>query len=683
MAKDRYQYFRVEARELLDGLSRGVLDLEKAPGDKALVARLLRLAHTLKGAARVVQLRGLGDLAHAAEDALGPHRDEGSPPVPPPTVDALLRTLDEIAAGVTALDPAPPPAPGEGAAAPERPAEEAFHSVRVDVRELDALLASALEAGVQVTTLRRDVAALDRVDDLARALADQLSSRRGAAGAAAAMPKARTLVEELRRALGEARRGLAVRADHAESEIADVRSSADRLRLLPARAVFGALERAARDAARALDRTIAFETAGGDVRVDAGVLAAARDALLHAVRNAVAHGIEPAADRARQGKPAAGTVRIEVARRGRRVVLACRDDGRGIDAARVREVAVRKGLVAADAARDLDGDALAALLLRGGLSTSATVDAVSGRGVGLDVVRDTAARLDAQVALRSEPGRGTTVELAVPVSVAALTALHVDAGGATAALPLEAVRSTAFVTPDAVLRTPEGAGVEHEGVVIPFVPLARILRRPLPATRRFWSTVVVQAGPRLVAVGADRLAGTSDVVVRPLPPFVEVEPAVAGAALDAEGNPRLVLDPAGLLAAIAGGAASEPARPAGRPPILVVDDSLTTRMLEQSILESAGYEVELAVSAEEALEKARARRFGLLVVDVEMPGMDGFELVRVTRQDPRTAAPAILVTSRSAPEDRQRGLDAGASAYVVKSEFDQGALLAKIEELLG
>jgi two-component system, chemotaxis family, sensor kinase CheA len=299
-------------------------------------------------------------------------------------------------------------------------------------------------------------------------------------------------------------------------------------------------------------------------------------------------------------------------------------------------------------------------------------------------VRDTAARLDAQVALHSEPGRGTTVELAVPVSVAALTALHVAASGATAAVPLDSVRSTAFVPPDRVLRMPDGAAVEHDGVVIPFVPLARVLGLPLAPSRRFWSAVVVQAGPRLVALGADRLAGTSDIVVRPLPPFVDADPAVAGAALDAEGNPRLVLDPAGLVAAAAAGAAAPHDGPrAERAPILVVDDSLTTRMLEQSILESAGYEVVLAVSAEEALERARERRFGLFVVDVEMPGMDGFEFVRLTRQDPRTAAPAILVTSRGAPEDRQRGLDAGASAYVVKSEFDQGRLLEKIEELLG
>jgi two-component system chemotaxis sensor kinase CheA len=680
MAKDRYRYFRIEAREILDALSRGILDLEKSPGDKALVARLLRQAHTLKGAARVVQQQAIGDLAHAAEDALDPHREDASPPVSRERIDALLRAVDDIAASVAALDPAPPPAT-EGAVAPERLGENPFESLRIDVREMDALLAAVLEAGVQATTLRRELAGLDHVEEVVRALTDHLSARRG--DGAVSLSRARALVEELRRSLGQVRRALSTHAGHAESEIADVRNSADRLRLLPARAVFATLERAARDAARSLERSVTFETVGGDVRVDAGVLSSVRDAILHAVRNAVAHGIEPAAERVRAGKTAAGTIRVGVERRGRRVLFSCTDDGRGIDTERVRAAAVRKGLVSPEEAGALDAEALATLLLRGGVSTSSTVNAVAGRGVGLDVVRDTAARLEAQVSLRSDRGRGTTVEIAVPVSVAALTALHVEVSGALAALPLDAVRRTAFVQPEQVVHMPEGTGLEHDGAVIPFVPLAQILARPAPATRRFWSAVVVQAGARLVALGADRLTGTSEIVVRPLPRFVEADPAVAGAALDAEGNPLLVLDPAGLLAAAAGAGAGDDGARAARLPILVVDDSLTTRMLEQSILQSAGYEVELAVSGEDALEKARARRFGLFIVDVEMPGIDGFELVRITRSDPRLAVPAILVTSRTSPEDRQRGLDAGASAYFVKSEFDQRRLLATIEELLG
>jgi len=195
----------------------------------------------------------------------------------------------------------------------------------------------------------------------------------------------------------------------------------------------------------------------------------------------------------------------------------------------------------------------------------------------------------------------------------------------------------------------------------------------------------VQTGDRSVAVGVDRFLGTSSIVMRSLPAAVAADPIVAGASLDAEGNPQLVLDPIELVALAERGRGSAlggtPPRPA---PILVIDDSLTTRMLEKSILESAGYEVEIAVSAEEALAKACDGRYSLFLVDVEMPGMDGFEFVETTRADPTLRSiPAILVTSRNAPEDRRRGEQAGARAYIVKGEFDQGKLLQTIRALIG
>ncbi|BDG08801.1 hybrid sensor histidine kinase/response regulator [Anaeromyxobacter paludicola] len=712
MSRDPYRYFRIEARELVEGLSRGLLALERAPADRALVSTLLRQAHTLKGAARVVKQQELGELAHGLEEALAPHREEGAPPVPRERVDAALALLDRISSGVAALAPAPPapaavpaapsaspspppsPAPGAGeeaaapaaeagapAAEPVRP-DEAFQSLRVDVQELDALLASVLEAGVQATGLRRQLGRLDHAGEVARALQDQLSGPRGEGPVAAR--RLAPLVDELRRALGEAQRALTARAEQVEREVRTVRVAADRLRLLPARALFGPLTRAARDAARTLGREVDLEASGGEVRVDANVLAAARDALLHVVRNAVAHGIEPGPARLAAGKPSRGRITLEVERRGGRVLFRCRDDGRGLDLPGVRAAAEAKGLLG-PGAPPLDEPAAVELLLRGGLSTSPGVNAVAGRGLGLDVVRDVAARLKAELGVRSAPGAGLTVELLVPVSITAMVALRLQAGGADASLPLDAVEETLWLPADRVVRRGEGRGISHRGQVIPFLPLADVLRRPEPASRRrAWSAVVVRVGGARLALGAERLAGTAEVVVRPLPACVGAEPAVAGAALDAEGTPVLALDPAGLLVAAGERPAAEPA-PAPAPlPILVVDDSLTTRMLEQSILESAGYEVELAVSAEEGLEKARARRYGLFLVDVEMPGMDGFEFVRVTRADPRTAAtPAILVTSRSAPEDRRRGMDAGAAGYVVKGDFDQGRLLAAIQELVG
>jgi two-component system chemotaxis sensor kinase CheA len=291
------------------------------------------------------------------------------------------------------------------------------------------------------------------------------------------------------------------------------------------------------------------------------------------------------------------------------------------------------------------------------------------------------------MSIRSEPGRGATVEVQVPISIASLHGLVVEAAGALAAIPLDAIRATLRVRDAEIARSAESDSILHEGNVIPFLPLDRMLRRSGSAgrNRSAWSAVVVEAGGRRAAVGVDRLLGTSNIVMRALPGVVEADRVVSGASLDAEGNPQLVLDPGGLVAAAerGRGASSEEAD-LRRAPVLVIDDSLTTRMLEQSILESAGYEVELAVSAEEALTKAHDRRYSLFIVDVEMPGMDGFEFVAQTRSDPALRdIPAIMVTSRNAVEDRRRGEQVGARAYIVKGEFDQEQLLQSIRTLIG
>jgi two-component system chemotaxis sensor kinase CheA len=291
------------------------------------------------------------------------------------------------------------------------------------------------------------------------------------------------------------------------------------------------------------------------------------------------------------------------------------------------------------------------------------------------------------VSLTSEPGAGTTVELRVPVTLSSLTVLLVEAGGAVLALPLQAVRRTLRVGPGATVRSGEGAVVLDGTEAVPFLRLAAALKREgsQPEGARACSAVVLEDGAGRVAVGVDRLLGVESVLVRPLPPLSPPSPLTAGVSLDGSGAARLVLDPEGLAAAVRVGARGPAAPvPAARPPVLVVDDSLTTRMLEQSILESAGYEVELAVCAEEALAKAREQRYGLFVVDVEMPGMDGFEFVARTRADPALrGTPAILVTSRSSADDRRRGEEAGARAFIVKSEFDQAQLLRTIRELVG
>jgi two-component system chemotaxis sensor kinase CheA len=683
VSADPYKYFRLEARELLDGLSQGVLEIERGAPSKDPVGRLLRLAHTLKGASRVVKLVEIAKHAHAVEEALAPFRDkEGT--LSKRIVDDLLHLIDAMAAQVASLDAVATKGPADAKPAMEEP----FETVRVELQEMDLLLEGVTEVTVQINLLRRESETLGRAHHLAVTLVEQLGlARAGSASARHEALKAHALAEELKSAIEGVGRNVSSGVEQVSRELAQVRDATNRLRLLPANAIFSPLERAARDAAEFLRKRIVFRATGGEGRLDAHVLAAVRDALLHVVRNAVAHGIEPEADRAAVGKSPIGQVTLEVDRRGSNVAFVCRDDGRGIDLDNLKREAVRTGALTAAESASIGQEDLFELLLKGGLTTTRVANEVSGRGIGLDVVRETAARLKGEVTIRSEAGHGTRIEICVPVSLSSLSALVVDAAGIAAVVPLDAVRRTLRLVESEIARAPERDSIVYEGKVIPFVPLARVLRRPLAPLRERqpWSAIVVDSGTALAAVGVDTLLGTGSVVVRPLPARVEASAIVVGASLDAEGNPQLVLDPAGLVvAAQAGRGAAVESDPRPRSPLLVVDDSLTTRMLEQSILESAGYEVDLATSAEEALTKARERRYGLFVVDVEMPGMDGFEFVARTRTDAiLREIPTILVTSRASREDRRRGQEVGARGYIVKGEFDQGDLLRAIRELLG
>ena len=686
MAKDPYKYFRIEARELLEGLNQGVLEFERGSRDKDLVLRILRLAHTLKGASRIVKQPGIAELAHSIEDAFAPLREENTD-LSPGHINAVLGFLDTIASKVAGLEPA---RTEENAEAPRAASEELFETVRVEVKEIDALLDGLSEASVQLAALRRESETAERARELASSLIESLGPRPRMEGNGTAVidphSKIRGLAEQLRAHLERLERGLSSGIDEIEAEFSQVRGATNHLRLLPAASLFPSLERAVRDAAESLQKQVLFESSGGDIRLDAHVLAALRDALLHVVRNAVAHGIEPQAERRRAGKSLQGRVELRVERRGNRSVFVCRDDGGGIDVEAIRKVAVRRGLVQPSDADALGLDEAVRIIMRGGLTTTGSVDEVSGRGIGLDVVRETVARLKGEVAVRSESRRGTSLEICVPISLTSLIALEVNAGGTVAAVPLDAIRQTLRIPDGDIARSPERDSIIYQGKVIPFLSLTRALSKRKVADRKLgaWSVVVLEASSGLAAIGVDQLLGATTIVVRPLPLLAKAEPVVAGVSRDAEGNPQLVLDPEGLVAAASLGAAAVLDSDTRKgSPVLVIDDSLTTRMLEQNILESAGYEVDLATSAEEGLGKAREKQYGLFLVDVEMPGMDGFEFVSRTRADPvlRTV-PSILVTSRSAVEDRRRGEQAGARDYIVKGEFDQGYLLERIREFI-
>jgi two-component system chemotaxis sensor kinase CheA len=674
MVRDPYRYFRVEARELMEQLGNGALELDKGSAAPDLIARMLRGAHTLKGAARVVKQREIADHAHAIEDALAPYRGTGSS-VSREGIDAVLEALDKIPPWLAGL---------AGPASQPQSEGESLDPVKTNADEMDVLLDGLTEANVQLAALRRGIAPLNRSRRLAQLLEEQLAAPR-ADRSNASSPKLAAMVAELRGLVEGVQQSCSDGVEQLDRELSQAREAAERLRLLPASYMFVSLERAARDAGKALNKRIAFVTSGGNVRLDVQVFGAIQSALVQAVRNAVAHGIESEVEREAAGKPAEGRVSIDVRRSGHRAVIVCRDDGRGVDLDAVRRAVEREGLLSAEAAA-LSDEELLRVLLRGGITTAGAITQLSGRGIGLDIVREAAGRFRGDVSIRTNKGLGTTLEIIVPISLAVVDALIVECGGRVMALPMDAVKRTLHIAIADLAQSAQGASIEYEGKVIPFAPLERALERGTRTRNgaRSWSAVVIAGPNALAAVGVDRLHGTQNLVVRPLPACTPSDPVVAGASLDAEGHPQLVLDPEALVEHVGriGPEAANASSPGA--PILVIDDSLTTRMLEQSILESAGYEVELAISGEEALEQARKRRYALFLVDVEMPGMDGFTFIERTRADPvLREIPAILVTSRDSPEDRQRGEGAGARAYIVKGEFDQTELLEKIRLLLG
>lgn len=684
MAQDPYKYFRPEARDLVDQFAKGVLDIEKGRSGANEIQKLLRLAHTLKGAARVVKQSEIASCAHAIEDTLSPFRNAAEK-LGPEQIDAVLEQLDVISGRLATLTSE---AAADGAAASRRETDQAPRTVRADIAEAEAVLDSVTETHVLLNGLRGTAQRVEQT----RRLADHLLGQIALATSATESPRSTgalnsraAMTDELRRRFSGIERELASSIDQMDRELRQLRETAERLRLVPVASLFTALERTARDAARAQNKQVTFEGKGGDLRLDAHVLETLQGALIQLVRNAVAHGIESEADRVAAGKRGSGLVVIEVARRGRDITVRCRDDGRGIDLDAVRRAAHERGLLQPGGQPSDAGDLLQ-MLLRGGLTTARTITDVSGRGIGLDVVREAIEKLSGRVVIDTKPGAGTSFELVLPPSLASMEALIVEAGeaGNLASIPLDAVRGALRVTPQDISRSGRNATILHADAAIPFAALATVLTGAQAVAARNWIVVVVAGEKGTAAIGVNRLLGIGRTVMRALPDGMKVSAAVAGASLDAEGNPQLVLDPDGLVAGAYGTSGETAAAAAPKLPVLVVDDSMTTRMLEKSILESAGFTVELAVSGEEGLLRLRDRRFGMILVDVEMPGMDGFTFVERIRADRELREiPAILVTSLSSPEHLKRGREVGANGHIIKSEFNQAELLATIGQLMG
>lgn len=595
-----------------------------------------------------------------------------------------------------------------------RPAED---TIRVTVSKLDRLMAEASELlitrlhgeerGREINELRKLHNKWGREWRGIRAVYIRLARRMRDADASLRdeLTHLFKFLEINQRYLSDANRHLAALAQALASDNLRLGALADQLqddiggmRLVPFETIVGGFQRMMRDLARDTGKGITLDIDGAGVEIDKAVLDALKDPIMHLLRNAADHGLELPSERERLGKPPSGHIRVAVEQRGSEISVLVRDDGRGIDTTQVRTAAVRRGLMNEAQALGLSEDEARSLIFHPGLSTSAQVTAISGRGVGMDVVRSRVESLRGRVAINSVVGEGTSVTLSVPVSLTRIRCILVRVGMDSFALPSVVISRMETIRRDDVFTAEGREMIRINDHPMPLASLATTLG--LPTTNAAQSDaelpiLILQGADRAVAFAVDALLSEQELVLKPLGRELERARYVAGAALMGSGDVILVLDANELVRGATGRltlprlvipdplATNEVFTPPGRVRVLVVDDSITTRTLEKNILETAGYDVRVAIDGVEGWRMVNDEVFDVVICDVEMPNMDGLELTRRIKGNPMTTRlPVILLTSLAKPEQREAGLTAGADAYLVKSRFDQAALLQAIQAVI-
>jgi len=466
------------------------------------------------------------------------------------------------------------------------------------------------------------------------------------------------------------------------------------IRMHPVSTVFNSFPRAVRDLARDLGKPVDLVVEGGETELDRKILETIRDPLLHLVRNAVYHGIESATEREKTGKKRDGVVRLSAWQQGDQVLVQVSDDGRGIDPATVRRAAVSKGLIDESTGEALTRDDCLRLVFEPGFSTRSTVDDISGRGVGMDVVKATVEEMHGEVLVESELGEGTRVTLSLPLTLAISRALLIRSAGRRLAIPTASVETTVKVKREEVKSVEGKEAIIVRNATVPIFPLSRILgvdgARPPGGNENLHVLVLCHSQQRFGFI-VEELIGEQEIVVKPLGAPLKRVKNVAGAAILGGSEVVVVLHVPDIVAAARAAlltqAVHERVGQDSAPPrkrVLVVEDSLTARELERSMFEAAGYEVVTAADGIEGLEKLTNRTVDVIVTDVQMPRMDGFEMTSRLRSDDRYRdVPVIIVTTRSDESDRQRGLDVGADAYLIKSSLSPSELLECTRRLVG
>lgn len=748
--------FREEARDHLDMLVAGVMDLEKID-EKSQVSRVepvFRATHSLKGAARAVGLRDIETVCQNLESVFSAvkngkiilHSPEfnlihlvitnlegllaGDKKVKTSLLVRELKKITSSGPGETEGKPdatrqekeAGIPSTGEKPGKPETvdiggvplnlstsslPEQVRGSTIRISEERLRSLYATAddllslrLTSGSRIADIREISLMLQHIrwkfnhveGDIA-ALGTEIHSTNQA------LVRVLSFIDEARDAINtsEIRLSGAIRVMKQDQMEMDsvVTGFIENIRevvLVPVSSLTDSFPRIIRDIAREVGKNVDVVIKGSDIEIDRRVIDAIRDPLVHLLRNAVDHGIESPEKRKERGKDPVGKITVNVSHsRAHQVTITISDDGQGIDPDTVAGVAVSKDLVSAEDLGTFSRNEKLLLIFRSGLSTAETVSTVSGRGLGLVIVQEKITTIGGSISLSSMKDAGTTFTLTVPVSLATFRGILVYVEDRPFFLPLQMI-DRVYTPGPSDIGTIEGHMVLYlDGQVIPAGYMSQVLGLAKPGESLIESgktVVITDTFGDKIGFFVDRVSGAEEIVVRDLGPQLREVRFISGVAIIHNTLIVPVLNVEDMAEALQKHI-PDPARPqtscmsAGRRRILVVEDSITSRMLLKNILEAAGYKVETAVDGLDAFTRLKTGSVDLVVSDVDMPRMNGFLLTEKIRSEKRFSdLPVILVTSLDAPEDRERGIASGANAYLVKSGFDQGNLLDMIKKLM-
>ena len=472
-----------------------------------------------------------------------------------------------------------------------------------------------------------------------------------------------------------------------------IRQQVMSVRMQPISSVFDFAERLVRDLSRQFNKEVDLLISGVEVELDNNITEMLKDPLVHLLRNAVDHGIEEPATRESLGKKKTGTITLSAKPEGGVILITIEDDGKGIDKELIKEMAIQKGLLSGEKAKDLSDEEIYGFIMKPGFSTSKIITDTSGRGVGMDVVKTVTDRLNGNLIIQSNKGLGTRFVLKVPATIALINVLFVRVGNMTLAIPSVNIDQITLISRKDV-KTLEGKpSVSMKGRTIPVVNMADICMLEKEAGKNGEGVPIILSrsyGKKVVFVVSEFLY-EKEVVFREFKGYLKRPRYFSGVTTLGTGEVVLILNMQELIRArdLVGvlpiGEVSKGVKPqAKRNAILIAEDSMITAELERNILINAGYETDVATDGIEAMEKLHSKKYDLLVTDIDMPGMNGFELTSKVRADKRLKdTPVIIVTSRENVEDKRRGIEVGADAYILKKEFDQSSLLNTIKRLIG